>query len=120
MRLFWTIVTVKSFGSSWLTFGLMIAYVYLACWLILWLSAIGIHRLIDLPGRHNFFGSRNAIARDRGTAAYRAWLPLESIGPANVPRREWEEGFAWPPNNRPPYPPLAGLRPAVAIEIHSH
>src|ERR1700733_2719307 len=49
---------------------------------------------------------RNAIARERGIAAYRAWLPLERIRPASIPQSQWEETFAWPPDNRPPYPSL--------------
>jgi hypothetical protein len=118
-----TVFTVKSFTRSWLTFGFMIAYVYLACWLILSLCAIGGRRLVDLAGRHNFFWSRSAIAKQRGITAYRAWLPLETIRPAQVPQREWEEEFAWPPNNRPPYPPLgqrvlrATLSYAAAVAI---
>src|SRR5215475_6960957 len=118
-----TVFTVKSFTRSWLTFGLMIAYVYLACWLILSLCAVGVRRLTDLAGRHNFFWSRNAIARQRGIAAYRAWLPLEAIRPADVSQRKWEEEFAWPPNNQPPYPPLgqrvlrATLSYAAAVAI---
>jgi hypothetical protein len=118
-----TVFSVKSFTKSWLTFGLMIAYVYLACWLILSLCAIGVRRLVDLAGRHNFFWSRNAIARQRGIEAYRAWLPLERIRPTYVSQREWEEEFAWPPDNRPPYPPLrtrvlrATLSYATAIVI---
>jgi hypothetical protein len=35
--------------------------------------------MIDLVGWPNAFGLRNAIARERGIAAYRAWLPLERI-----------------------------------------
>jgi hypothetical protein len=118
-----TVFTVKSFTRSWLTFGLMMAYVYLACWLILSLCAIGVRKLVDLAGRHNFFWSRNAIARQRGIDAYRAWLPLETIRPAHVSQREWEEEFAWPPDNRPPYPPLgqrvlrATLSYAAAVAI---
>jgi len=102
-----TVFTVKAFTRSWLTFGLMIAYVYLACWLILSLCGIGARKLVDLAGRHNLFWSRNAIAKERGIDAYRAWLPLETIRPAHVSQRAWEEEFAWPPDNRPPYPPLA-------------
>jgi hypothetical protein len=121
--LFAAVFTVKSFTKSWLTFGLMIAYVYLACWLILSLCAIGVRRLVDLAGRHNFFWSRNAIARQRGIEAYRAWLPLERIRPAHVSQPEWEAEFAWPPDNRPPYPPLrkrvlrAALLYAMAVAI---
>jgi hypothetical protein len=50
---------------------------------------------------------RNAIARERGIAAYRAWVPFERIRPANIPQEQWEETFAWPANNKPPYLPLA-------------
>ena len=38
--------------------------------------------LIDLVGWSNAFGLRNAIARERGIAAYRAWVPFER--PAGV------------------------------------
>ena len=123
VELIGTVFTVKSFTKSWLTCGLMIAYVYLACWLILSLCGIGARRLVDFAGRHNFFWSRNAIARQRGIEAYRAWLPLETIRPAHISQREWEEEFAWPPDNRPPYPPLgqravrAALSYAAAVAI---
>jgi hypothetical protein len=50
---------------------------------------------------------RNAIARERGIAAYHAWVPFETIRPANIPQEKWEEAFAWPADNKPPYPPLA-------------
>ena len=45
--------------------------------------------------------------RERGIAAYRAWVPLERIRPVSIPQEKWEETFAWPANNEPPYPPLA-------------
>jgi hypothetical protein len=48
-----------------------------------------------------------SIARERGIAAYRAWVPLERIRPVSIPQEKWEETFAWPANNEPPYPPLA-------------
>jgi hypothetical protein len=101
-----TLFTVKSFTKSGLTFGFMIAYVYLACWLILLLCAALLRTLLNIAGRHNFLWLRGVIARQRGISAYRAWLPLESIRPADIPQRDWEEQFAWPPNNQPPYPPL--------------
>ena len=47
VELFATIFTVKSFTRSGLTFGLMIAYVYLVCWLIMSLCALAIRRLVD-------------------------------------------------------------------------
>ena len=107
VRLFSQLFDVKSFTRSGLTAGLMIAYVYLACLLILFLMRLTIRSLIDFIGWTNAFGMRNAIARERGVAAYRAWVPLEKIRPANIPQERWEEAFAWPANNKPPYPPLA-------------
>jgi hypothetical protein len=97
---------VKSFTKSGLTAGLMIAYVYLACLLILFLVRVAIRAIVDLVGWGNVFGLRNAIARERGIAAYRAWVPFERIRPANMPQEKWEQTFAWPANNKPPYPPL--------------
>ena len=58
-------------------------------------------------GRKNLFGLRNAIAHERGIEAYRAWVPLEKIRPADISQEQWEATFAWPPNDQPPYPPLA-------------
>jgi len=107
VRLFSALFTVKSFTKSWLISGFMIAYVYLACLLILSLMRVAIRLAVDLVGRSNAFWLRNAIARERGIAAYRAWLPFERIRPASIPQPEWEERFAWPADNKPPYPPLA-------------
>ncbi len=101
-----SVFTVKSFTRSSLTFGFMIAYVYLAGSLILWLIRLWIRAAVDFAGRRNLFYLRSAIARERGIGAYRAWVPLEKIRPPDVPQRDWEEAFAWPPNNQPPYPPL--------------
>jgi hypothetical protein len=98
---------VRSFTKSWLTSGFWIGYVYLACLLLLLLARLAIGALVDFAGRHNAFWLRNTIARERGIAAYQAWLPLERIRPANFPQNQWEETFAWPANNKPPYPPLA-------------
>ena len=100
------IFTVKSFTRSWLTFGFMIAYVYLAGSLILWLARLWLRVAIDFVGRRNLLYLRNAIARERGIGAYRAWVPLERIRPPDISQRDWEEAFAWPANNEPPYPPL--------------
>jgi hypothetical protein len=101
------VFTVKSFTRSWLTFGYMIAYVYLAASLVLWLLRLLTAAIVDFAGRHNLFYLRSAIARERGIGAYRAWLPLERIRPPDCPQHEWEAQFAWPPDNQPPYPPLA-------------
>jgi hypothetical protein len=100
------IFDLKSFTKSWLTTGFWIAYVYFACFLILSLVRVTIRAVVDFVGRSNAFGLRNAIARERGIAAYRAWLPFERIRPVNIPQEKWEETFAWPADNKPPYPPL--------------
>jgi len=100
------IFTVKSFTRSWLTFGFMIAYVYLAGSLILWLARLWLRVATDFVGRHNLLYLRDSIARERGIGAYRAWVPLERIRPPDISQRDWEEAFAWPANNEPPYPPL--------------
>jgi hypothetical protein len=99
--------SLKSFTKSWLTTGVWIAYVYLACLLILSLVRTAISAVTDFLAWSNLFGLRSAIARERGIVAYRAWEPFERIRPANIPQEQWEETFAWPANNEPPYPPLA-------------
>jgi hypothetical protein len=105
--LFAAVFNVRSFTKSWLTSGFWIGYVYLAGLLIMLLARLAIGAVVDLAGRHNAFWLRNAIARERGIAAYRAWVPLEKIRPPHIPQPQWEEAFAWPANNKPPYPPLA-------------
>jgi hypothetical protein len=107
VRLLSTAFNVKSFTKSWLTTGFWIAYVYLACLLILTCLRVVISNVVDFVGWTNLFYLRNAIARERGIAAYRAWVPFERIRPVSIPQQKWEETFAWPANNEPPYPPLA-------------
>ena len=107
VQLFGQLFEVKSFTRSGLTAGLMIAYVYLVCLVIFYLLGIVIRRIVDLIGWGNVFWLRNAIARERGIEAYRAWVPLEKIRPATISQQQWEATFAWPPNDQPPYPPLA-------------
>ena len=107
LTLFSGVFRVKSFTRSGLTVGLMIAYVYLVFLLTLVVLRIAVRVIIDLVGRSNFLWLRNSIARERGIAAYRAWVPLEKIRPRNIPQKTWEEAFAWPANNKPPYRPLA-------------
>jgi hypothetical protein len=107
VRLLSTAFNVKSFTKSWLTTGFWIAYVYLACLLILSLLRVAISKVVDFVGWSNLFYLRNAIARERGIDAYRAWVPFERIRPVSIPQEKWEETFAWPANNQPPYPPLA-------------
>jgi hypothetical protein len=97
---------LRSFTSAGLVWAFGIAYVYIVLLLILLVARIVIEGVVDLIGWSNFLYLRNAIARERGVAAYRAWLPLERIRPARIPQDKWEATFAWPPNNRPPYPPL--------------
>jgi hypothetical protein len=98
---------MRTFTKSIVTVGLMIAYVYLVCLLILFLLRRIFRAVVDLIGWSNLFYLRNAIARERGIAAYRAWEPLERIRPASIPQEKWEEAFAWPANDKPPYPPLS-------------
>lgn len=85
--------------------GLLIAYVYVVCLLIFFLLRRAIRWLIDLIGWSNFLWLRSTIARERGIAAYRAWEPLEKIRPVDCPQQQWEQQFAWPADNKPPYPP---------------
>ena len=97
---------VKSFTKSWLTTGFMIAYVYIAGLVIVFLIKAAIVATIEFAARSNVFGLRNTIARERGIEAYRAWLPLESLRPPNIPQEKWEQRYAWPADGSPPYPPL--------------
>ena len=100
------IFQVKSFTKSWLTTGFMIGYVYLAGLFIMLLVKAIIGAAVEAVARHNIFGLTNTIARQRGITAYRAWMPLERIRPEHIPQVQWEERFAWPADNSPPYPPL--------------
>jgi hypothetical protein len=86
--------------------GLMIVYVYVVCLLIFFLLRHATRKTIDVVGRHNFLWLRNSIARERGIAAYQAWVPLETIRPPDYPQDKWEQEYAWPADNKPPYPPL--------------
>ena len=106
VQLFSAVFTVKSFTKSWLISGVMIAYVYLAGSLILFLVRLMIIAAVDFVGRSNLLYLRNAIARERGIGAYRAWIPLERIRPAHISQQEWEQAHAWPADNKPPYPPF--------------
>src|SRR6185312_16616897 len=100
------LVRLRTFNKSLLTDSVMIVYVYVACLLIFTVLRFFVRRLIDFMGWSNFLWLRSTIARERGIAAYRAWLPLEKIRPSSIPQEKWEEMFAWPPDNEPPYPPL--------------
>jgi hypothetical protein len=97
---------VRSFTKSWLTAGFMIGYVFLAGLIILYFAKVLMMVVLEIMALTNAFGLRNVIARHRGIAAYRAWLPLERIRPRNIAQEKWEEMFAWPADNRPPYPSL--------------
>src|SRR3984893_16969658 len=94
VRLISSIFNVKSFTRSWLVSGFMIAYVYLACLLVLSIVRLIIRGVVNFVGRYNAFWLRNAIARERGIAAYRAWVPLERIRPPHIPQDQWEETFS--------------------------
>jgi hypothetical protein len=100
------VFTVKSFTRSVLSAGLMIGYVYLVCLFILAVLRLAIRGIVDFAGWSNAFWLRNSIAHERGIEAYRAWLPLERIRPASIPQERWEATYAWPLDNKPPYPPL--------------
>ena len=101
------IFEIKSFTKAWLTTGFWIAYVYLAGLVILYLVKALITTAVEFMALHNVFYLRNTIARERGIEAYCAWLPLERIRPVHIAQEKWEETFAWPANNMPPYPSLA-------------
>jgi hypothetical protein len=68
----------------------MIVYVYIAGLLIVILVKGAIRAAVELVARSNVFGLGNAIARKRGIAAYRAWLPLERISPAHIAQEKWD------------------------------
>ena len=106
VRLTASMFEVRSFTRSWLTTGFMIAYVYMTGVVIVFLAKVVTAALVEFTARNNALGLTNSIARERGIAAYQAWLPLERIRPPNIPQDIWEERFAWPANNKPPYPSL--------------
>jgi hypothetical protein len=103
---FASVFELKSFAKSWLTTAFWIGYVYLVGLIILHLIRLIVRLIVEFVARTNLFGLRSPIAQDRGIDAYRAWLPLERIRPQYVSQEKWEETYAWPSNNRPPYPPL--------------
>jgi hypothetical protein len=105
MGLVGTMVGVKTFTQSALIIVFMIGYVYLACLVIFYLLRMLGRWFIDRAARGSVW-LRNSLARERGIAAYRAWEPLERIRPPEIPQEKWEEKYAWPANNKPPYPPL--------------
>jgi hypothetical protein len=113
------LLRLRTFSKSLLTDSVMIVYVYIVCLLIFTVLRYTVRLLVDLAGWSNFLWLRNAIARERGIAAYRAWLPLERIRPRDCPQDVWEEQFAWPKGDKPPYPPLHWriLREVLAYAI---
>ena len=80
------IFTVRSFTKSWLTFGFMIGYVYLACWLIFSLARIAIRFLVDFIGRKNHL---LATKRNRARAWHRRISRVASPG-----ENPADQGFA--------------------------
>ncbi len=113
------LVRLRTFSKSLLTDSVMIVYVYIICLAIFTVLRLAVRLILDLAGLTNFLWLRDTIARERGIAAYKAWLPLERIRPADCPQEVWEERFAWPKDNKPPYPPLHWriLRAVVAYVI---
>jgi len=99
--------TLKTVAKSLILTATAIAYVYACLIAVFYVLRAASRGLVNLAGRTNFLWLRTTIARERGIAAYRAWLPLESIRPNHISQQEWESTYAWPPGNRPPYPPLA-------------
>jgi hypothetical protein len=89
-----TLFPVKSVTRSRLTLFHTVAYVYLALAVILSLLRVLVRGTIDLVGWSNAFGLRHAIARERGIAAYKAWVPLERIRPASIPQAQWPRDIA--------------------------
>jgi hypothetical protein len=100
------LLRLRTFSRSLLTDSVMVVYVYVICLLIFTVVRYAVRLLLDFAGLTNFLWLRNTIARERGIAAYRAWLPLERIRPHDCPQEVWEEQFAWPKDDKPPYPPL--------------
>ncbi len=113
------LLRLRTFSKSLLTDSVMIVYVYIICLVIFTVLRFVVRLLIDVAGWTNFLWLRNTIARERGIAAYRAWLPLERIRPRDCPQDVWEEQYAWPKDDKPPYPPLHWrmLREVVAYVI---
>lgn len=113
------LLRLRTFSKSLLTDSVMIVYVYIICLLIFTVLRYLIRLVVDAAGSTNFLWLRNTIARERGIAAYRAWLPLERIRPRDCPQETWEKQFAWPEGDKPPYPPLRWriLREALAYVI---
>jgi hypothetical protein len=99
--------TLKTVTKSLILTAIAMAYVYLCLMAVLYVLRIAAQRLVDIAGRTNFLWLRSMIARERGIAAYQAWLPLERIRPDHIPQQQWETTFAWPPGDQPPYPSLA-------------
>jgi hypothetical protein len=113
------LLRLRTFSKSLLTDSVMIIYVYVVCLLIFAVLRYAVRLLVDITGWTNFLWLRSAIARERGIAAYRAWLPLERIRPHDCPQDVWEKQFAWPEGDKPPYPPLHRriLREVLAYAI---
>ena len=75
------------------------------CLLIYYLATDGVRG----PGRSS--GAQQCVAAQfrctRGALKPTRRGSLGADPARNVPQAKWEETYAWPPNNRPPYPPLA-------------
>jgi X-X-X-Leu-X-X-Gly heptad repeat protein len=100
-------ITLKTITKSLILTAIAMAYVYVCLIAVLYVLRAAMRGLVNLVARTNFLWLRTVIARERGIAAYRAWLPLERIRPDHISQQDWETTYAWPPGDRPPYPPLA-------------
>jgi len=96
---------------------LSIAYVYFALLIALFALRVALRGLVDLVGwsrlaKRNSKGTGESQRIERG-------VPFERIRPAAIPQEQWEQTFAWPANNKPPYPPLPHrlLRTATSYSI---
>jgi hypothetical protein len=97
VKLFSELFQVKSFTRSGLTAGLMIAYVYLACLVLLFLMRVAIRVLVDLVGWSNAFGLRNAIARERGLRLTARGYHSRGLGLPTFLRRNGKRNLRGPP-----------------------
>ena len=92
-------VTLKTITKSLILTAIAMAYVYVCLIAVLYVLRAAMRGLVNLVARTNFLWLRTMIARERGIAAYRAWLPLERIRPDHISQQDWEAAYAWPPGN---------------------
>jgi hypothetical protein len=88
VQLFSTVFTIKSFTKAWLISGFMIAYVYLAGLLILFLLRLMIRFAVDLVGRSNFTRSSKASANICGSGPHGLVAP-SCLAKRTLGKRRW-------------------------------